>query len=170
MDKVNSAQLIVLARQKAGITQAQLAKRAGTSQPAVVRYESGQSSPSIATMTRLLRACGFDLDIRLKKARISDLSSVRAQKIRQHRGEVLKLAKKYGASNVRIFGSVVRGEDAPNSDLDLLVDIGEENNLWDVVQLETELEELLGIKVDVSPSRTLKSNVADTALREAIPL
>lgn len=170
VNSFNAQLLITDARSRAGITQAQLAKRAGTSQPAVARYESGQSYPSTATLSRLLRACGFDIDVKLKRASIADLSSPLAQKVRKHRGEILALAKKYGATNVRIFGSVARGEDGPDSDIDFVVDYPEKFPLWKFTKLVSEVESLFDEKIDISPSRLLKSEVLKSALADAIPL
>ena len=71
------------ARRLSVLTQAELAKRAGTSQSAVARYENGTSSPSTATLQRLTRAAGFEVQIKLVAVSSSDLSSKRASKIAQ---------------------------------------------------------------------------------------
>jgi transcriptional regulator with XRE-family HTH domain len=60
--------LVREARRRAGLTQAELARRAGTSQPAVARYERGRAVPDIATLARLVQACGFELRLELAEA------------------------------------------------------------------------------------------------------
>lgn len=158
------------ARQQAGLTQQSLGDRAGTSQAAVARYESDSTSPSVATLERLLRAAGSTLVLSTAPARPVDLSSTRAALLRRHRGDVLRLARKAGASNVRVFGSVARGDDDAGSDIDLLVDFDVAGGLLPIIALQGELEELLGQKVDVAPVSMLKDSVAETALPEAIAL
>jgi len=170
VDDLNPAKLINRGRLLAGLTQAELAIRAGTSQPAVARYEAGQASPSAVTLTRLLRACGYDLEVRLKKAKASDLSSPRGKKVREHRGAILALAKMHGATNVRVFGSVARGEDHSDSDIDFLVDYPDVSKLHTVTQLLIAIEDLLNEKVDVSPTCIMKPDVLAKATTDAIPL
>ena len=65
------------------------------------------------------------------------------------RDEILRIAARHGARNVRVFGSVARGQDRPDSDIDLLVDMDDDRSLLDLVGLSQELEDLLCRKVDV---------------------
>jgi predicted nucleotidyltransferase len=74
------------------------------------------------------------------------------------------------AHNVRVFGSVARGDDVPSSDLDLLVDFDEGVGLLDLIGLERELSTLLGVRVDVTPADSLKPRIRDQVLREAVTL
>jgi uncharacterized protein len=69
--------------------------------------------------------------------------------IEQNRAEILRIAARHGARNVRVFGSVARGEDRPDSDVDLLVDMDDDRSLLDLVGLGQDLQELLQRKVDV---------------------
>ena len=69
--------------------------------------------------------------------------------LRARRDEILALAARYGASNVRVFGSVARGEATADSDIDLMVDFGETASLYDLSRLRLDLIELLGGAVDV---------------------
>jgi len=62
---MKGAQFVAEARRRAGLTQAQLASRVGTTQSAIARVESGRSSPTLEYLTRLVRACGFDLQVRM---------------------------------------------------------------------------------------------------------
>ena len=86
------------------------------------------------------------------------------------REQVLQLAELHGARNLRVFGSVARGESKTNSDLDLLVDWVPGRSLLDQVGLVQDLEELLGTKVHVGTERSLHWYVRDRILKEATPL
>lgn len=87
------------------------------------------------------------------------------------RTEILRIAAKHGAFNVRVFGSVARGETDAHSDLDLLVDYSlEKVSSWFPAGLMIELEALLGCKVDVATETGLKEQIRADVLREAIPL
>lgn len=163
--------LIREAREVSGSTQAELAKRAGTSQPALARYENGTVSPSMTTLERLFRAAGARLEINFVPAESTvDLSRSRAKLLRDSREEILSLVHQIGASNVRVFGSVARGEDDEESDIDLLIDYDLKKGLRPVFRLGDSLEELLGESVDVAPVDLLKPAVAERALKEAVPL
>jgi predicted nucleotidyltransferase len=86
------------------------------------------------------------------------------------RDEVLRVAQRYGARNVRLFGSVARGEEHEKSDIDLLVDLDADRTLLDHVALAQDLEDVLGRRVDVVPERALHWYVRDRVLAEAAPL
>ena len=86
------------------------------------------------------------------------------------RGEILAIAAKYGARNVRVFGSVARGEADEESDLDLLVELEPGTTLLSHSAMIRELERLLGRKVDVVRERGLRERIRDRILREAVPL
>lgn len=86
----------------------------------------------------------------------------------RQRDAIVAAAERHGAGNVRVFGSVARGEDGPGSDVDLLVDPGDQMSLVDLARLEEELADLLGRPVDVVPARSLRPVVAATV--EAIAL
>lgn len=162
--------LLVATREKAGLTQYQLASRAGTSQAAVARYESGRVSPSFSTLKRLVRAAGADLVLEVVKAPASNLSGQRARKLKLMRQEILERARKAEVHNVRIFGSVARGDDDDESDIDLLVDFDIARGLLPITELTIALSELLGEHVDIAPVKMLRSIVLKNALREAVPL
>ena len=167
---MTSSSLIRQARFDAGLTQAELAARASTSQAAVARYESGAVSPSVATLERLIHAAGAELVLSLQQATPTNLSGKRATKLRRHRREVIALARQAGAVNVRLFGSVARGDDNRTSDIDLLVDFDIGRGLVPLVELADSLEQLLDERVDIAPVALLKPAVAKRALSEAVPL
>ena len=88
----------------------------------------------------------------------------------EKRDEILSLATKYGAFNVRIFGSVARGEETADSDVDFLVELEPGRNLLDRIALMQDLEDLLGRKVDVATVKGLREYFRDRILNEAVPL
>jgi predicted nucleotidyltransferase len=92
------------------------------------------------------------------------------QRIREHRDEILRVAGLHGAGNVLIFGSVARGEDTPESDVDLLVDITGDTTPWFPGGLVADLEQLLGQRVQVVIRRSLSPLIREAVLREAVPL
>lgn len=90
--------------------------------------------------------------------------------VREKRSEVLRIASRHGARNVRMIGSVARGESTPASDLDLLVELEEGRSLLDHAALVLELESLLACRVDVATDKGLRPRVRDRLLEEAVPL
>ncbi|HEX4216151.1 MAG TPA: helix-turn-helix domain-containing protein [Candidatus Dormibacteraeota bacterium] len=144
------------ARKAAGLTQAELAKRARTSQSAINRYEHGRVTPRKRTLERLLDACRRPL-------RPSEVLTA-------HRQEILSFARQHGASKVMVFGSVARGEDDYGSDLDLLMDIPTTYSLFGLTRLQLELSSLLGIHVDLGSVDDLRPRTRDEVLRDARPL
>ena len=86
------------------------------------------------------------------------------------REEILRLAALHGARNIRIFGSVARGDAGPDSDLDVLVDMEPGRSLFDMGGLLTDLQELLGCHVDVVTEKGLRERLRDRVLKEAVPL
>ena len=164
--------MIRTTRESAGLSQVALAARAGTSQPAVSRYESGASSPSVETLDRLLAAMGSRLELVAEVSqRRLDVRTPRMAKLRLNRDRIRRAAHRHGASNVRVFGSVARGQDRPESDIDLLVDLDvRTSGLFPVAALQDELSAMLGERVDVVPQDALAPHVAQNALAEAVPL
>jgi len=93
-----------------------------------------------------------------------------AQRLKDKKSAVLAIAAKYGAHNVRVFGSIARGNASSSSDIDLLVKLERGRTLLDHVRLVKELELLLGCKVDLATENSLKPRIRDQVLSEAIPL
>jgi len=92
------------------------------------------------------------------------------QRIREHRDEILRVAALHGAGHVLLFGSVARGEDTPESDVDLLVDVTGNTTPWFPGSLIADLERLLGQRVQVVILRSLSPLIREAVLREAVPL
>ena len=92
------------------------------------------------------------------------------QRIAEHRSEILALAKKHGAENVRIFGSVARGNDNQMSDLDLLVTLGAIRTPFFPGGLKADLEDLLLCEVDIVTENALHKLIRDQILSEARPI
>ncbi|MGB8992580.1 MAG: nucleotidyltransferase family protein [Desulfobaccales bacterium] len=90
--------------------------------------------------------------------------------IQEKRQEILKIAAQHGVYNVRIFGSVARGEADEASDVDVLVEMEPNRSLLDLGGFLADLEDLLGCKVDVVTERGLKTRIRDRVLQEAVPL
>jgi uncharacterized protein len=90
--------------------------------------------------------------------------------LNENRNEILETAKRHGARNVRIFGSVARGDDDEESDLDFLVEMEPGRSLLDHAALLLDLEMLLGRKVDVLSEKGIKTRIRERVLREARPL
>lgn len=88
----------------------------------------------------------------------------------RYRNQIVELADKRGAHNVRVFGSIARGEQRSDSDIDLLVDFEPGRSLLDLTGLWLDLEAALGCKVDVVSSRGLRPRVAPEVMRDAISL
>jgi hypothetical protein len=90
--------------------------------------------------------------------------------LRAKRDEILQIAASHGARNLRVFGSVARGEADEQSDIDLLVEMEPGRSLMDHAALWLDLQALLGRKVDVVSDRGLKPRIRDRVLAEAVPL
>lgn len=90
--------------------------------------------------------------------------------LKQRRKEILGIAAKYGARNVRVFGSVARGDADEGSDIDVLVELEPGRSLLDLGGLWAELNDLLGGKVDVVTVNGLRQRIREQVLNEAVPL
>jgi hypothetical protein len=92
------------------------------------------------------------------------------ERLDEKRTEVLRAAARHGARNVRVIGSVARGQAGPDSDLDLLVELEKGRSLLDHAALVLELQTVLGCRVDVATEQGLRPRVRDRVLSEAVPL
>lgn len=140
-------------RMAAGMSQRALAARSGVSQPNIAAYESGRRTPSTITEVRLRRAL-----------RVPTLA-----RIRRERDAILAAAERGMVENVRVFGSVARGEADEDSDLDLLVRPIRGASLIELAAFAAEVEDVLGVPVDVVSDRSTSPLVARISA-EAVPL
>ncbi|HEX9766055.1 MAG TPA: helix-turn-helix domain-containing protein [Nitriliruptorales bacterium] len=161
--------LIREARREDGLTQAELARRVGTSQAAISAYESGARSPSVSTLERLLAACGKRARITLEPRPAAPGSGPIAQRVRERRSQLRRALATSGARNPRVFGSVARGTDTPGSDLDLLVDLPRPSYVL-LEQVRQAAEDALGLPVDVSTPELLRDEIRERVLADAVPL
>ena len=90
--------------------------------------------------------------------------------LREKREAILSIANTYGASNVRVFGSVARGEADTESDIDLLVDMEPGRSLFDMGGLLMDLQEMLGYNVDIVTPQGLRDRIRDRVLKEAVTI
>ena len=170
---METGSLLREARTRAGLSQSDLARRAGVPQSVVSEYEAGKRQPSVPTLARLVHATGHQLTLGLERTHpevrgIPD--TPRGRRLRQHRRALVNAVAEAGASNLRVFGSVARGEDGPDSDVDLLVDLPEDTSLFTVLALEGTLERILKVKVDLAPAGSLKPRVRAEALADAVAI
>src|ERR687892_2922288 len=96
--------------------------------------------------------------------------SMTFHELRSKRDAILAIAARYGARNLRVFGSVVRGEADAASDVDFLVELEPGRSLFDLGGLLMDLQDYLQCRVDVMTPATLKSRIRERVLREAMPL
>lgn len=147
----DAATLVRLARDDAGMTQAELARAAGTTQPVVSAVESGKRTVSATMLERLLRAARMRPSLPLER----------------YADQVIEAARRRGLGNVRAFGSVVRGEDDDASDVDLVVTPERGAGLLAILAFAADAERILGFPVDVLTDSEARATGVD---REAVPL
>ncbi|WP_439693579.1 helix-turn-helix domain-containing protein [Curtobacterium sp. SP.BCo] len=160
---ISAASLIRDARNRAELTQVQLAARAGVTQSVISTYENGRREPSLAALQRLLLAAGFVTEIDLQP--VEDPPPLR-DRVAAVRGELITVVRRFGGREPRLFGSVARGEDGPASDVDLMVDLEPGLGIFALMRIQDEAEQLLGVRVDVVDA----AGMAPEVVRTAVPL
>ncbi|HVA61511.1 MAG TPA: helix-turn-helix domain-containing protein [Mycobacteriales bacterium] len=172
MPERSAAELLRDARTKAGLSQTELAARAGVTQSVVSVYESGRRQPALPTLAGLVAAAGYELDVRLRSLAPAPraLSGPLGRRVRRHHPRLVRIAAAYGVRLIGVFGSVARGEERINSDLDLLVEFPTEFSLFQMGRLASELEAVLGARVDLVPAADLKPGVRANVLAELVEL
>ena len=128
------------------------------------------STDGHALIVQPIRDAGPRRRLEKVRGRSERRGKVTLQDLRRHRDEIVEIAARHGATDVRVFGSVVRGSAGPESDIDLLVTFGADRSLFDQTSLIRQLTELLGHDVDVVSDRGLNHRLRDRILDEAIPL
>jgi predicted nucleotidyltransferase/DNA-binding XRE family transcriptional regulator len=159
------------ARRRARLSQTDLARRAGVAQSVISAYESGKREPSLRTLERLVAATGGRLAVSVEPGPATGLpDSPLGRRLRQRRRRVLDIAERYGVTNVRVFGSVARGEDGPDSDVDLLADVPPGTGVFRLLAIEAAFEEVLGVHVDVVPANLVRDPAWGAIAETAVPL
>ena len=169
---MKAASLLRGARTAAGLSQGELALRAGVTQSVISVYEAGRRQPSVLTLASLIAATGYELDLSIGKPRrgVQRLTGPVGRRLRRRRAEVVELAGNYGVTVLGVFGSVARGEDRHDSDIDLLVELPAGMGLFDLARVRSDLEELLGSPVDLVPEAGLKTGVRPAVEADLVPL
>ena len=164
--------LLRQARQRAGLSQVELAAKAGVSQSVISAYESGHRQPSLPTLAALIEAAGYELTaaVRRHPSRLSRLSGPVGLRVRRRRHDLVAAAAAYGVSGLHVFGSVARGQDRPDSDVDLLAELPPGMSLFGLARLQADLEAILGSQVDLVPAADLKPDVRARVGRDLVPL
>ena len=171
-DELSAGALLREARQRAGLPQAELAARAGVTQSVISAYESGHRQPSLPTLAALIEAAGYELvtGVRRQPRQLNRLSGPVGRRVRRRRHDLVAAAAAHGVSGLRVFGSVARGQDRPDSDVDLLADLPPGMSLFGLARLQSELEAILGARVDLVPAADLKPEVRGRAHRDLVAL
>jgi predicted nucleotidyltransferase/DNA-binding XRE family transcriptional regulator len=173
MQDQTAGALLREARLESRLSQSEVARRAKVAQSVISAYESDQREPALTTLRRLVEATGHRLEItfdRDPRSRPGLPDTRLGRRLRQHRKALLECAARHGATNVRIFGSVARGEERPDSDIDMVVDISQEMGLIELTSLEQEFREIIGVPVDLSASSELRPKVKIEVERDAVEL
>lgn len=147
------ADFVKTRRHVLGLTQRELAERAGLKQPLIAAIESGRRKPSTSARHALVKV----------------LAVRPSQVVAARRHDIETVFQRAGLPQPRVFGSVARGDDDVASDLDLVVEFGDQHDITDLLSLEHELSQMLTVKVDIVDARS-NGPVLDRARSEAAPL
>ena len=170
---VTPGQLIRDARRGARLSQTDLARRAGVAQSVISAYEADRREPGMAMLSKLIEATGHQLTLNVEPLpgrRLGLPDTPLGRRLRRHRRAVIDLGEGRGIRNIRVFGSVARGDDHQGSDIDLLVDVDDGVGLVGLAGVARELSDLLGVPVDVVPADSLKRSIRAGVFAEAVPL
>lgn len=169
---MNPAHLIVQARVDSGLNQSELAARAGTSQPTLSRYETGEAVPTLSTLERLLAACGKKLGMIVEESpRHLDVRTGFMREIHVQRKRIIETLLTFDMHNPEVFGSVARGDERADSDIDIMVDFDvSHRGLIPIMHATDALQAFLSQQIDLVPRSALAEHVLSQAQREAVPL
>jgi hypothetical protein len=134
-------------------------------------YESGRRQPALPTLASLVTSTGNDLLIELREVPGLDrLTGPLGKRVRGARSRLKAAAAAHGASNLAVFGSVARGEEGIDSDIDLLVDLPEGMGLFGFGRLQSDLAAILDAHVDLVPASDLKPGVKNSVRADRVAL
>lgn len=158
---MRAGSLLREARTAAGLSQSDVASRAGVTQSVISVYEAGRRQPSVPTLAALIAATGYELEVTFgtPKQGLGRLTGPIGRRLRRRRTELVRIAAEHGVHVLGVFGSVARGEDRPDSDVDLLVEFPEGMGMLGFGRVREELEDLLGCSVDLIGEADLKPGV-----------
>ncbi|MDN3478537.1 XRE family transcriptional regulator [Curtobacterium sp. APC 4022] len=163
MTTLSAAAIIRDARQRADLTQVQLARRAGVTQSVISTYENGRREPSLAALQRLLLAAGFRTSIDLQP--VSEPLPLR-ELVHRHRDELCASLAQHGAVAVRLLvgASGPHREDDWPADVELVVDLTPPTGMFALMRMQDDAEALLGVRVDVLAADALPDDVLERAV------
>ncbi|MBI4941939.1 MAG: helix-turn-helix domain-containing protein [Actinobacteria bacterium] len=164
--------LLKEARTRAGLSQVELARRAGVTQSVISAYESGKRQPALPTLMDLVRASGMDLVVQVEPTphTSGQLGGPLGQRVLRNREAIKAVAAEQGITNLAVFGSVARGEEGPDSDVDLLVDVPDDIGMLGLGRAREALEQLLQAPVDLIFRRSLEPEVSEEITPDLVPL
>ncbi|WP_205822889.1 helix-turn-helix domain-containing protein [Microbacterium hydrothermale] len=151
-DPDDAAALVKAARLDRGMSQMELARAAGMSQPHVAAIEAARRGISAEVLERLLRAADYRPSIAVE----------------EHAAEIIAVGARSGMTDIRVFGSIARGSDHFTSDIDLVAKLDEGRSYLDVARFQNEVESLTGFPVDVVVDGTGRPAFLDDVT--AVPL
>jgi predicted nucleotidyltransferase len=125
------------------------------------------TQPARPSLTSVVAAA---LESYLETGGARTVQSTVLNRVLRHRAEIRRIVSNHGGSNPFLFGSVARGEARGDSDIDLLIDLGQGRTLFDLAAMRAELEDLLGVRIDVVATSGLEGDVRDEVLAEALAL
>jgi predicted nucleotidyltransferase/DNA-binding XRE family transcriptional regulator len=171
-DRPSAAAVLRAARKRAGLSQVELADRAGITQSVISAYESGRRQPSLPTLAGLIEAAGYELEVTVQEpaGNLGRLTGPVGRRVRRRRAEIVAAAAAHGVANLRVFGSVARGEDHADSDVDLLIDVPAGMGLFGLGRVADDLEAVVGARVDLVPAGQLKPDVRRRAEHDLVAL
>lgn len=143
----------------------ELAAVSGVSPSTVTRIERGELNPTLTMLERLLDASGNDLDVVVSPRQ----QRPTLRRLRSRRRAITDAVRSFGGSNVRVFGSVARGESRADSDVDLLIDVAPGTGLLTIERMTQAIEAVIPWRVDVLTSGAAHGRMAHV-VDEAIPL
>jgi predicted nucleotidyltransferase len=150
--------------QRDGVSRAELARRMHSDRSTVGRVlDPADESVTVATLSRAAAALGREPAVALAPERASVL-------LERHRESLARIAAGYGLENVRVFGSVARGDDTPASDLDLVADFPDGYTFELVADAIEDLSAAFGRRVDLLNASIIKPRLRENVLRESVPL